>query len=327
MLLVVYWQIDFTFLLICLNVREELERISFVDINQFYYFLEICRCGKMSKAAEKLHISQQGLSVAMRRLESELGRDLFYRKSKGLILTNSGKFFKEEAESIVRHLNEINSYFSNQANEKIPINVTVTESIIVRLPTSLQQLLINGNQDFSIKLTEDYSANCTQRVLEGESDFGIVYGTAWNENLLESVTIDEVQQVIIVNLRHPFAEYDEISVGDLSGSPMVACDMMSWPRINLGKLFEEKHAQLNVVYECNRPRQTIDLVANNPNLIARTILDEVTSLDLAKIKVLRLKDDPFLMPVNLIHRKGKSLSPGQRFFKYTVLNAYNAKLQ
>ena len=299
------------------------ERIgSFVEISQFYYFLEICRCGQMSKAAEKLHISQQGLSIAMRRLESELGRDLFYRKSKGLVLTNSGKFFKEEAESVVRHLSEIDKYFSDQNNEKIPITVAVTESIIVRLPASLQQLLINGNQDFSIKLSEDYSSNCASRVMNSECDFGIIYGASGNETLLEYVTVDQIQQVIIVNSRHPFAEYEEISVQDLSGSPMVACDMLSWPRINLVNLFSEKHAQLNIVYECNRPRQTIDLVANNPNLVARTILDEVTSLDLSKIKVLRLKDDPFLMPVNLIHRKGKNLSPGQRYFKNTVLNAY-----
>lgn len=293
-----------------------------MEINQIYYFLEICRCGKMSTAAEKLHISQQGLSVAVRRLETELGRDLFYRKSKGLILTDSGKYFKEEAESIVRHLNEIKNYFSNQANEKIPINVSVTESIIVRLPSSLQQLLINGNQDFTIRLEEDYSTNCAQRVLEGESDFGIIYGSAMNDNLLESVLLDQIRQVIIVNQRHPFARYDEISIKDLSGCPMVAPDVMSWPRINLSNLFREKYADLNIVYECNRPRQTIDLVANNPNLVARTVLDEVTSLDMSRIKVLRLKDDPFLMPVNLIYRKGKSLSPGQRFFKYTVMNAY-----
>ena len=277
----------------------------------------------MSKAAEKLHISQQGLSVAMRRLEEELGRDLFYRKSKGLVLTNSGKFFKEQAESIVRHLSEIEKYFSDQADEKIPIRITVTESIIVRLPTSLQQLLINGNQDFSIKLTEDYSSNCTQKVLNGESDFGIIYGFEGNENLLEFITIDKIQQVIIVNRQYPLAASDEVSIRDLSGKPMVACDMQSWPRINMTNLFSEKNAHLNVVYECNRPRQTIDLVANNPNLIARTILDEITSLDLSRIKVLYLNDNPFLMPVNLIYRKGKNLTPGQRFFKYTVMNAYN----
>lgn len=69
-----------------------------LEINQVYYFLEICKTGKMSKAAENLHITQQGLSVSMRRLEEELSCDLFYRKSNGLVLTEDGQFFKTEAE-------------------------------------------------------------------------------------------------------------------------------------------------------------------------------------------------------------------------------------
>lgn len=292
-----------------------------MEINQIVYFLEICRTGKMAKAAERLHITQQGLSVAMRRLETELGRDLFYRKSGGLVLTESGKYFKEEAESIVRHLHQIEQYFSGDLNEKIPIRVAATDSLIVRLPKDIQQLLINGNQDFSVQLTEDYSTNCADRVLTNECDFGLIYGTC-NENLLDHVMIDQIQQVIIVNIRHPFAKQSDISIRDLSGCPLVAPDVLSWPRINLGNLFARYNATLNIVYECNRPRQAIDLVANNPSLIARTILDEITSLDMERIKVLRLREDPFLMPINLISRKGKNLTPGQRFFKHTIISAY-----
>lgn len=60
------------------------------------YFLEVCNCGSMAKAAEKLHITQQGISIALRRLESELGCNLFYHKSKGLVLTQFGSAFRNE---------------------------------------------------------------------------------------------------------------------------------------------------------------------------------------------------------------------------------------
>ena len=43
-----------------------------MEINQLKYFLEVCNCGSMAKAAEKLHITQQGISIALRRLESSL---------------------------------------------------------------------------------------------------------------------------------------------------------------------------------------------------------------------------------------------------------------
>lgn len=292
-----------------------------MDINQIYYFLEVCESGKMSKAAENLHITQQGLSIAMRRLETELGRDLFYRKQNGLVLTDNGKFFKSEAASIIRHVDKIRNYFSDQAIEKTAINITVTNSIIVRLPISLQQLLINGNDDFSIRLVESYSKNCADMVFNNESDFGIIYGTC-DEERLEYITLDSIKQVIIVNRKHPLAAYDEVSIQDLSGLPFVAPDQFSWPRINLSNMFVNHGAKLNLVYECNRPRQTIDLVSNNPKLVARTIEDEVAKQDLEKIKVLNLKDDPFLMPVNLITRKDRVLNSSERIFKHLIINAY-----
>ena len=49
-----------------------------MDIRQMRYFLEICKFGSISQAAGSLFISQQGLSSAIRRLEQELGCDLFY---------------------------------------------------------------------------------------------------------------------------------------------------------------------------------------------------------------------------------------------------------
>ena len=44
-----------------------------MEINQIRYYIEVCSCGSISRAAEKLHMSQQGLSMAIRRLETELG--------------------------------------------------------------------------------------------------------------------------------------------------------------------------------------------------------------------------------------------------------------
>jgi DNA-binding transcriptional LysR family regulator len=275
----------------------------------------------MSKAAENLHITQQGLSIAMRRLETELGHDLFYRKQNGLVLTDNGKFFKSEAEGIIRNVDKIKNYFADQSVEKTVINMTVTESIIVRLPISLQQLLINGNDDFSLNLVESYSKNCADMVFNNESDFGIIYGTC-EEKKLEYITLDSVKQVIIVNRNHPFSAYDEVSIRDLSGLPFVAPDKFSWPRINLSNMFTDHGAELNIVYECNRPRQTIDLVSNNPKLVARTIEDEISKRDLDKIKILHLKDDPFLMPINLITRKDRALNSSDRIFKNLIINAF-----
>lgn len=293
-----------------------------VEINQVYYFLEICKTGKMSKAAENLHITQQGLSVSMRRLEEELSCDLFYRKSSGLVLTDDGQFFKTEAEKIVRHFEKIRTHYAEKQQNKTALSVAVTDSIIVRLPIKLQRLFINGNDNFVVNLVETYSKPCADAVAESEADFAVIYGR-FRDDVLEYKTLDNVQQVIIVNKDHPLAGKREVSLAELSGQPFVAPDKYSWPRIVMAKLFEEHGAKLDIVYECNRPRQTIDLVENNPKLVARTIEPEITAADLECVSVLRLKDDPFVLPINLCYRKDAMLNPAKREFLSLILGAYN----
>ncbi len=292
-----------------------------MEINQIRYYIEVCNVGSMSKAAEKLHMSQQGLSLAIRRLEAELGCDLFYRKSSGLVLTEHGKVFKSEAEAIMRHINRIYDYCSSGSSGKARISVAITNSVIVRLPAKLQQLLINGSEEFEVKLFEGYSSNCVDMVSDDDAVFGIVYCDC-DISKFDVTTLDMVKQVIIVSREHPLAVKDEIEIKDLDNVPMAVPDEYSTPRIELSQKFEAAGARLNVAYVCNRPRQVIDIVSNNTGLAARTIADEITERDLEKVKVLELKNDPFLLPVNLIARKDRHFSMHERLFRHMIIDSY-----
>ena len=234
-----------------------------MEINQIRYFLEVCNCGSISKAADKLHMSQQGLSMAIRRLESELGCDLFYRKTGGLVVTDIGLRFRGEAEEVMRHINRIYDYCASYSAGKTRICVAITNSVIVRLPPKLQQLLINGTKEFDVKLIEHYSSNCADMVCDGEAVFGIIYGEA-DVAKLDVTTLDMVKQVIIVNRENPLAEKDEIDLAELDNVPIACPDEYSTPRIELARKFERRGLHLNVAYVCNRPRQVIDVVSNNP---------------------------------------------------------------
>ena len=63
------------------------------------YVEAIARCGSISKAAREAHISQPGLSQRLKRLESELGCELFDRRSTPLQLTPSGEVYLRYARS------------------------------------------------------------------------------------------------------------------------------------------------------------------------------------------------------------------------------------
>ena len=71
-----------------------------MNFQNLEYFLTTASEGNITRAAERLHVSQQALSNQIARLEQELGCKLFERKQ-NLVLTYAGLQFKASAEKIL----------------------------------------------------------------------------------------------------------------------------------------------------------------------------------------------------------------------------------
>ncbi len=68
-----------------------------MTITQVKYVLTVAECGNVSKAAERLFVSQPALSLQIRRLEDELNCELFHRVPQGVTLTAAGNVFCSHA--------------------------------------------------------------------------------------------------------------------------------------------------------------------------------------------------------------------------------------
>jgi DNA-binding transcriptional LysR family regulator len=77
-----------------------------MTLQQLQYFLAAVEHGSFSAAADALHMAQPSLSDQVRRLESELGVDLFTRVGRGLVLTEAGHTFRPHAEEVVAAVEE-----------------------------------------------------------------------------------------------------------------------------------------------------------------------------------------------------------------------------
>ena len=72
-----------------------------MELRVLRYFLAVAREESITRAAESLHLSQPTLSRQLRDLEEELGKELFIREPRRVLLTEDGMILRKRAEEIL----------------------------------------------------------------------------------------------------------------------------------------------------------------------------------------------------------------------------------
>lgn len=89
--------------------------MAFLNYHHLRYFRAIATEGTLTRAAERLNISQSALSIQLRSLEESIGQPLFLRQNKALVLTEAGRIALEYAESIFRAGEEMMAVLRNES--------------------------------------------------------------------------------------------------------------------------------------------------------------------------------------------------------------------
>ena len=132
-------------------------------------FLEICRCKSISKAAEKLFISQSSLSTKIRILERKLGYSLFIRGkgSRSVMLTDKGEKFLELAVKYQEILEKMLALGRDGGSEKL--RISSMNSLGTHLLTPVYERFMAENPDIILEI-KDYSDQAHLGVEEGITD-------------------------------------------------------------------------------------------------------------------------------------------------------------
>ena len=72
-----------------------------MELYQLRSFAVVAELGHLTRASERLHLSQPALSAQIKALEDELGVTLFERTPSGMVLTSAGRALLPEAEKVL----------------------------------------------------------------------------------------------------------------------------------------------------------------------------------------------------------------------------------
>lgn len=98
-----------------------------MNIQHFYYVLDLKNTKNITQTAKNLYISQPTLSQQLKLLEEELGKTLFIRNTRSLSLTEDGEIFCAHAQKIVDEIEKIQIYFGTPScQNEYRLNVALT---------------------------------------------------------------------------------------------------------------------------------------------------------------------------------------------------------
>jgi DNA-binding transcriptional LysR family regulator len=156
-----------------------------VELNQLRAFVEIARVGQLTRAAERLHLSQPALSGQLKALEEELGISLFERSSSGMTLTSAGRSLLADAESILTAIQQIKQtaqHLHGRPAGRLSVG-TVLDPATLRLGDFLARA-IESYPLIEIDLHQRFSGAALAAVRSGELDASFYFGTLDDEDLV-----------------------------------------------------------------------------------------------------------------------------------------------
>ncbi|AKA67933.1 LysR family transcriptional regulator [Clostridium scatologenes] len=167
------------------------------------YVYEIYKSGSFSKAAENLHITQPALSIAIRKLEQELGQPLFERKTSPLKLTAAGHIYMDKVEKIISMEQECADCFQN-LNE-VRVGKIRIGGAIISMTYLLPELIVEfSNQYPGIEIAAKEASLPVLKNMLADGSIDLILDTDWfQEEIFQSIPLFENQILLGIPLNLP----------------------------------------------------------------------------------------------------------------------------
>jgi len=286
-----------------------------MDVRQLRYFTEIVKQSNFTKAAERLHVAQPAVSVAIKNLEEELSLNLFNRQEKKVTLTAEGEIFLVHARRI---LDEVKAAETEMGALRGLDSGEVRLGIPPMLGAYFFPKIINGfmrkHPGLHVSVNGDGAWKIQKMLSNGELDMGVIVGSHFPEEL-EVHRFRSEEVVACVHPQHPLASADSITLDEFARQELV--------------FYKEGYYLRELIYEALKNRKIVPNILLETNLFS--LVAALVQLGRGMSVCLRMVteqnsnmkaiafDPPLFIDLTIAWKKHGSLSRANRAFAEYLL--------
>jgi DNA-binding transcriptional LysR family regulator len=194
-----------------------------MELRQLEYFIAVAEEANFTRAAQRVLISQSGVSAQIRQLERELGQELFDRSTREARLTPAGqaalapaRAALAAASNVQQAVDEITGLMRGRLAIGMVIGCTITPLFVA------MQKFHRQHPGVEIAVTEGGSEQMATAVRSGELDVALIGAAGKPPDGLDALTIVSESLSALIPRRHRLARRARLPVSQLNGEPIVS---------------------------------------------------------------------------------------------------------
>lgn len=235
-----------------------------MEICQLESFASIVSTGSFSAASRTLHLSQPSVSNQIKKLELELGHELFTRSRLGVELSEFGSLIHPLVRELLRTRDEIHSIANAVGAPSRTISLWTTQGCELSWLTSAMGLFQQANPGIKFHLLEGGSREIINSVQNESIDLGIAGHTGPLEAPLEHLVVHEDPLCVYFNSDYFTGISESLKIEDLLRFPLITLAEGSGSRGALESAIREsgilsKNHCVDPAIACSSPLRAIQL--------------------------------------------------------------------
>ncbi|MER6112265.1 LysR substrate-binding domain-containing protein [Streptomyces hirsutus] len=236
-----------------------------MELRHLQHFVAVAEDQHFTRAAERLLVSQSGLSASIRSLERELQTPLFVRTTRRVTLTEAGRALLVEAERILAQVRAAHEAVAAvQGVLRGTLALGAEQCIAGVHPAELLADFRRRHPDVEIRLRQGGSAALAEEVAAGRLDLAFAYRTHTDPDQLRSVALTSEPMTVLCHPDHRLARAGApLTPHDLGGEVFVDFHPDWGPRRATDTAFATAGVRRTVALEVNDVHSLLDLVDEN----------------------------------------------------------------
>ena len=195
---------------------------SVMELDQLRYFLKIAELGTFTRAAEELKVTQPALSRSIAKLEEEIGRPVFERQTRKVVLTDAGRLLQARAEQVLALVDYTLAEMTDDGRTG-RIRVGAIPTIAPYFLPAVLRMFRDRHPQATVVVYEETTDKLLHNCHQGEIDVALLAAPIPKQYLQVEPLFSE-ELLLVLPPDHALVEKKQVTAADVQACPFVLLD-------------------------------------------------------------------------------------------------------